>query len=182
MGEFGINKALIVQNIILGKQIGRFGSDSVTKEKDAAPIKGNESSESVYSASYGSFTIAAGNKEKEGINISVLSFVDENADESTKLELASALNTPTDILNELSYDPSPSVRIAVASNSVTPIELLMEMSIDTDPGVRAAIVKNPRTPKTILTEMKFDSSSLVKIALAVNKNNMNDILRFPVPG
>lgn len=69
---------------------------------------------------------------------------------SVRLELAQNLDTPPDILSQLSKDRDPSVRCSVAKNPNTPVEYLVQLAMeDRNKMVCEAAFNNPALPSNI---------------------------------
>lgn len=87
-----------------------------------------------------------------------------------KLELASNLNTPAEVLAELAKDGDLDVKTNVADNPNTPEASLAELAKDEDWRVRYYTASNPNTPVESLAELAKDEDWLVRSCAASNPN------------
>jgi hypothetical protein len=195
MTDIGINKAGIDQNIILGREIGKFGKTITDKEKALALAKVHEGSEIVYKADDGSWqvnevkeegltsglndisstdkadlTLDAAKMKKAGINNAVFSFVDEEADLGTKLRVASDPATYPEVLNQLATGEQPDA--AFNNQSEGPVWLFKEIvnyvDPDKDPRLKINVINNPGTNLETIKGLAGDSDPSVRAAIINN--------------
>lgn len=87
-------------------------------------------------------------------------------------DVAGDLNTPVDILVELSKDNDSDVRASVAGNLNTPADTLIELSKDDSWCVRTSVAGNPNTPVDTLIELSKDGNYDVRASVAGNPKNL----------
>lgn len=103
--------------------------------------------------------------------------------DALRLRLAESANTTTDLLAELSQDPSREVRLAVAENSITPHFILELLALDEDPDVRYGMAANAQIPAAILILLAQDENPFISnraLSTMAALASQRQLLRFPI--
>ena len=125
-----------------------------------------------------------------------------NTPAEIKRKIASAEDTPADILQELSKDSDRTVRAKVASNPNTPTEVLLKLGeefpdeITANPiftllmlenpdteFIRVSLARSSNTPIDILYKLAEDRNEIVRLEVTKNANksvNFSDKLPFSI--
>ena len=106
------------------------------------------------------------------INTPINVLMDLSQDENiwVRLKVAEQINTPISVLIELSKDEEYHIRSMVAANSNTSEDVLEYISKDTNKYVRCQVAKHPSTPISILIELSKDEYSSVRCGVLINPN------------
>jgi hypothetical protein len=155
MSNIGINSSGIPQDVVLGKELAKFGKDIKEKQKADDLAKMTPGSELVYQDEKGNWTVSElkengvlygqddlsssdrkdivldSAKLKQGeISNPVISFVEDQADDQLKIAYAADKNSSKQVLTLLSKDNSPLIRADVAANPSTSPSILSTLAKD----------------------------------------------------
>jgi hypothetical protein len=95
----------------------------------------------------------------------------------SKLAVASSLNTPPEILQQLAQDQNTKIKHKIALNPKTPPETLQVLAQDENEFVRSYVVVNPNTPLKILRQLAQDKNPRVRYYIAINLKTPLEILQ-----
>lgn len=94
----------------------------------------------------------------------------ETGSQRTKLLLASNPESPSELLDYLTYISDLDVALRVAENSATAAKTLENLSCSANSAIRAAVADNANTPESCLLKLARDENPDVRYCLAENPN------------
>lgn len=93
-----------------------------------------------------------------------------------RMAVASNINTPEDVLGELSKDGDSGVRQSVARNPSTPVEVIEALANDESPAVRGEVMRNPNATLELCEQLALDDHDDVRRAVGLYSRGLTKAL------
>jgi hypothetical protein len=202
MTDIGINYSGINQDVIVGKEVGKFGKTIEEKEKAVKLAETRDGSEIVFKDKDGNWAVSelaeegvlwgtdnlskddkddisldSGKMNKAGMKNAVISFVEDKAEDFTRADIAADPKTSPALLSQLAKDGSIYVQAAALANPGTPSALVIKAAESGEKDLRMAAAANPKLPLTSLKKLLSDGEPEVRLAVALNPSIPEKILR-----
>ena len=126
---------------------------------------------------YHSFNIHLGFIYNINTPLEILEELSTNINDLIRIGVAEHPKVTIKILDKLKDDRNIGVREKVAQSSKISLEITKYLARDSTPLVRRAIAENPKTPANVLDNLKSDRSIGVRLAVARNPNSFITTLK-----